>query len=49
MYKKIYFKGLYWLIMGLRRDVKFKDKFCFKIFNVRLVILDSKYFDEMVK
>lgn len=35
--------------MGLRRDVKFKNKFRFKIFNVRLVILDSKYFDEVVK
>lgn len=35
--------------MGPRRDAKFKDKLRLKIFNARLVILDSKYPDEVVK
>lgn len=35
--------------MGPRRDAKFKDKLLLKIFNARLVILDSKHPDEVVK
>lgn len=36
-------------MMGPRRDAKFKDKLRLKIFNARLVILDSKHPDEVVK
>lgn len=49
MYKKTYFMGSHWPIMGPKRDAKFKDKLRLKIYNARLVILDSKHPDEMVK